>query len=296
MKTSTYLQINAKYSNPILFSLTDRGFYSEINNLLNAILFGLVAKRRLCVDQSRFANGCLIWSDLFKSQLPWSNGDIPMSIDPLSVISGVESDGFGALRHLIMSWHRKRKFFLSRSYGFYRNVFTAKRHLARQLCQPATHPEWPGSLQVPYAAIHVRRGDKLHGYIIRGNLIVEGEDTPFTDYLSFIRRKAPNLRSLFVMTDDYRVVEDLRSIDPGLDIFTFCQKAEHGYNQVEFNSLGARTKTILARRLISEVGIACNSQMFVGCYRSNVSRYIALTHDHPSQCYSVDGVKSWDPS
>jgi hypothetical protein len=227
--------------------------------------------------------------------LPWSKGDIPIATDPLSIITGVESDGFGALSHLIMSWHRRKRFFLSRSYGFYGSVFIAKRHLARQFCQPVKHPEWPDTLQEPYAAIHVRRGDKIDGYTHRGNLIVEGESSSLRDYLSIIRMKATSLRNLFAMTDDYQVVEELRSIDPSLDIITFCQKVEHGYRQGEFNSLGAQEKTLVARRLISEVEIACNSQVFVGCYKSNVSRYIALTHKHPKQCYSVDSLKIWDP-
>jgi hypothetical protein len=295
METSNYLQTNAKYSNPFLFSLTSRGFYSEINNLLNAILFGLVTKRRLYVDQSGFADGHLIWSDLYGSHLPLSAGDIQGSIDHLWMITGVKSAGFKVLSGRISSWHHFRRFFLSRSYGFYMNVFAAKRHLARQFCRPVTHLEWPGSLPVPYAAIHVRRGDKLQGYTWRGNLIVEGENISLRDYLSIIRRKAPHLQSLFVMTDDYQIVEDFRSIDPSLDIFTFFQKVEQGYKQDEFNSLGARSKTMAVRRLISEVEIACNSQIFVGCYKSNVSRYIALTHEHPKQCYSVDSLKDWNP-
>ncbi len=297
MKISTYLKINAKYSNPFLFSLTSRGFYSEINNLLNAILFGLITKRRLYVDQSKFSDGDLKWADLYQSDLLWATEDVQNFIDPKWIIEGVGSTGFWDIGNFINYRHLNKKFFLLRSYGFYRNIFAAKRHLARQFCQPVAPFNWPEDLQVPYAAIHVRRGDKVEGYISprSGDLIVEGEQVLVHDYLSIIHRQAPHLKSLFVMTDDYQVVDDLQAIDSSLNIFTFCQKIDQGYTQDKFNELGSQSKIIAIRKLISEVDIACNSQIFVGCYKSNVSRYVALAHKHPKQCYSADAQKNWDP-
>jgi hypothetical protein len=92
-----------------------------------------------------------------------------------------------------------------------------------------------------------------------------------------------------------QVVDDLQAIDSSLNIFTFCQKIDQGYTQDKFNELGSQSKIIAIRKLISEVDIACNSQIFVGCYKSNVSRYVALAHKHPKQCYSADAQKNWDP-
>lgn len=297
MEISTYLKINAKYSNPFLFSLTGRGFYSEINNLLNAILFGLITKRRLYVDQSKFADGGLKWADLYQSDLPWPTKDVQDLIDPQWIIEGVGSEGFWYIRDFINGRYHDKRFFLLRSYGFYRSIFAVKSHLACQFCQPVTPLDWPEDLQVPYAAIHIRRGDKVKGYILprSGNLIVEGEDVLLSDYLSTIHRQAPHLRSLFVMTDDYQVVNELQDMNPSLNIFTFCEEVDQGYTQDEFNGLGSQSKTMAIRKLISEVNIACNSQIFVGCYKSNVSRYVALTHKHPKHCYSADSQKDWLP-
>lgn len=297
MKISTYLKINAKYSNPFVFSLTSRGFYSEINNLLNAILFGLITKRRLYVDQSSFAGGDLKWADLYQSDLPWVTKDIQDLVDPRWIIEGVEGTGFWDISSFINERHRNRIFFLLRSYGFYGGIFAAKRHLAHQFCQPVVPLNWPESLQLPYAAIHVRRGDKIKGYISprSGELIIDGDQVILDEYLSILRRRSPHLKSLFVMTDDYQVIDELQTIDPNLNIFTFCEKEEQGYTQDEFNGLGSQSKTMAIRKLISEVDIACNSQIFVGCYKSNVSRYVALAHKYPKQCYSADAQKKWDP-
>jgi hypothetical protein len=295
MLKNNYVKVNARFSNPFLFCITNRGFYSEVNNLLNAILYGLVAKRRLSVDQSSFADGGLVWADLYRSQLPWSSGEISSSNDLMSVIAGVESSGFDALGHLIMSWHQKRRFFLSRTYGFYKNVYAAKRHLASHFLQPLQHTECPGPLQEPYEAIHVRRGDKLHGYMHHGTLRVEGEDISARKYLQIIRRVTPNIRKLFIMTDDYQAVEKFRAIAAHMDIVSFCEKADHGYDQGQFSSLPSRTKTVMIRQLILEAELASRSQIFVGCYSSNVSRYIALIHRKPKSCYSVDSVEDWSP-
>lgn len=296
MATSAYLQTNAKYPNPFLFSLTSRGFYSEINCLLNAVLFGIITKRRLHVDQSRFAGGALMWSDVYRSHLPLTTENSRAQTDSAWIITSCESNGFVAIRDRVTRWHRHRRFFLSRSYGFYRNVFAAKRYLARQLCQPVAPTQWPDELKMPFAAIHVRRGDKTNGYTVGNNIVIEGDRVPLGNYVSMLRKKAPHVKSLFVMTDDYRVVDDLRSMDSSLAIFTLCQKDEHGYDQGIFDSQAARSKIIGIRRLIAEVEIASQSHIFVGCYKSNVSRYIALTHKHPSRCYSADELKEWTPA
>jgi|LakMenE01Jun11ns_1017448.scaffolds.fasta_scaffold9688224_1 hypothetical protein len=68
MQESTYHQINSSYGDPFVFCLTGRGFYSEVNNLINAVLFGIVKKRRLYVDESRFAYGSLQWADFFEAK------------------------------------------------------------------------------------------------------------------------------------------------------------------------------------------------------------------------------------
>ena len=292
MHLSRYLQLNASYANPICFGLTHRGFYSEINNLLNAILFCLVAKRRLYVDPSRFAGGGLTWSDLYSSQLPWETGEIR---EPVLRIAGNQSPGFKQINHRVSQWHNRRRVFLSRSYGFYGSVFAAQRDLVALFCRPALAAVDPPEAAGPYAAIHVRRGDKVHGYTWQGNLIVEGEDIDLPDYLAVIAEKAPHLRRIFVMTDDYQVVSELRSLDSGLDVFTCCDAEEHGYRQKDFNSLDPLAKTQAIQRLIAEVELACQSDLFIGCYTSNVSRYIAMAHKNPQQCFSVDSLKLWNP-
>jgi hypothetical protein len=62
----------------------------------------------------------------------------------------------------------------------------------------------------PYAAFHVRRGDKIKGYNSARGLMVEGEDARLSAYIALLDRKAPEIKSIFLMTDDYRAADELR--------------------------------------------------------------------------------------
>lgn len=295
MAMPAYLLRNARCADPFLFSLTSRGFFSEVNCLLAAMLFGMATRRRLCVDESRFADGAFAWSDLYRSQLPWATAEDRAAIAPDWIITGSESPGLHTIRERVRRWHRRRRF-LWGAFGFHPGIFAAQRHLAREFCQPVVPAQPPESLAGPYAAIHVRRGDKTGGYTVGHELVIEGDDVPLAAYVSILRRHAPHLRSVFVMTDDHRVVGDLQASDTGLSICTFCREAEQGYEQGGFDSLDPRSKLVAIRRLICEVEIAARSDLFIGCYKSNVSRYIALTHRHPRRCFSADGLEAWVPA
>jgi hypothetical protein len=295
MNKAEYHRINSSHGDPFVFCLTGRGFFSEVNNLLNAILFGIVKKRRLFVDQSRFAYGSLKWDRLFDSALPLINEEGAIHIEKDWIISNFKSPGFQSICTHLKDWHRRRRFFLSRSYGFYANVFMAKRDLARLFCQPVSQNRYSLQIPKPYAAIHVRRGDKVDGFNWKGRFIVEGEDIPIENYLHTLTTIMPGVKNLFIMTDDYRIVESIRSTDHSYNVFTLCDKDEHGYRQYDFNSNEDLSKADAVKRLIAEVQIACNSKVFAGCFKSNVSRYIALMHQNPRHCYSLDNLKDWNP-
>lgn len=296
MNADDYLRVNSKNSKPFLFGINGRGFYSEINNLLNAMLFGMVEKRRICVDQSRFSYGSIKWSDIFTTNLPSSFECDTRAVASSWKVYNHKSPGFSIISERINLWHRKRRFFASRSYGFYRNVFQAKRTLAMAFCKPrADGPPPPPLAPYPYVAIHVRRGDKIDGFRAGRRLAAEGENVPVEKYLSIIDERLPKIKNLFVMTDDYRVIEEIQSARPGLKIYTFCDKGDQGYIQQSFDACESSLKVKALRRIVSEAEIARRSRIFIGCYKSNVSRYIALVHERPGQCLSADGCLEWHP-
>ena len=132
-----YRAINDNFDNPFIFKLTGRGFFSEVNNLLNAIVFGLLTQRRILVDQTMFQG--MVWSDFFDADLP-SVTTLP-SIDPEWIIRGVESRHFGTIREWVFQrWQQRERFDIT-SLGLKKiDIFTLRKKNRRiVLCST----EWP---------------------------------------------------------------------------------------------------------------------------------------------------------
>ena len=99
-----YLAVNSRYGRPFIFKLTQRGFYSEVNNLLNAMIFGLAKGRRLIVDESDFEG--LMWSDFFTSSLPTAPQHIIDRVPEPWVIDGSRTYQFWSIWKFVVKRHR----------------------------------------------------------------------------------------------------------------------------------------------------------------------------------------------
>lgn len=177
------------------------------------------------------------------------------------------------------------------------SFFQVKRELTQMLTRPLVSATFPVGLTDPFAAIHVRRGDKLEGYS-DGNdrLIIEGDHIDPRTYVDKLMFESPEIKSIFIMTDDYRMVDELKQVGRDYLIHTFCSPEETGYRQPEFLPLNPARKTESVQRLIAEVQIAAASSIFLGGYKSNVARFVPLWHACPERCFSVDSQKSWRPN
>lgn len=310
-----YRAVNDSFGNPFIFTLTDRGLFSEVNNLLNAIAFGLITRRRLLVDQTTFQG--MAWSDFFDADLP---GSPPLlSIDPEWVITGAQSRHFTTIRDEVFEmWQRGERFNIA-SLGLKEfDIFTLRRRIAKLFCVrrtgrdfgcPIFHtPSFYGTEAAQwrkldlrpqeFAAIQIRRGDKIEGegYVDAfGQLVIEGETTPISTYIDLIRECAPAINTLFVLTDDYAAMDELRSLAPKLRLLTLCPEESAGYRHREFlqRPLEDRTKDI--ERLLTEVQVASQSALFVGPFKSNLSRFVTNVHWDPARCISVDEWRQWTP-
>jgi hypothetical protein len=163
------------------------------------------------------------------------------------------------------------------------------------LATPLLSYDIPNALTRPFAAFHIRRGDKVEGYVIDGELIREGDNVAASAYVHLLNRRAPAVRSIFVMTDDYRCVEDVRTAAQGRIVQSLCLPSERGYRQDEFSALDGERKGASLRRLVAETEIAAASSLFIGGFKSNVARFVTLCHHRPGRCFSIDGQKRWSP-
>jgi hypothetical protein len=294
---SRYLATNRAYGDPFVFHLTDRGFFSEVNCLLGAAVYGLLIRRRIIVNEDAFAAGP--WGDYFASRLPREESPAMVAaVPPESVAASSSSKLFGQIRRRMQRWQRWRRPGFYPGIGVCFGFFRPARAIANALAQPASR-DWQQHMpSEPFAALHIRRGDKIEGPAFPGQaeaVEAEGEAIPPERYVELVAAKAPRIKTLFVLTDDFSAVEDLRAVASGYRIVTLAEPAERGYRQPSFDLLPLETKRRQIRRLLVETEVAARSQIFVGGFKSNVARYVALTHDRPRNCFSVDGLAHWIP-
>ncbi len=285
----------------VIFALSRRGFFSEINVLVLNVAYALAAGEDLFLDDSAFL---VDWDDLLEptlrsgSQLrkrryrrvtPSSlRGDRTAWFQRLHWVKrdcdaglhvSVPSIGFeGTWRDLLFQVSKQ--------------VFIPK----PEIVALADQAQAELGLQSRFAAIHVRRGDKVAGdRLANGDLRVEGEVVPVAAYVRELSARAPDIRRVFVLSDDYREAVQAQAQFPDLQFVTLCTPEEEGYFQQSFLAMSHEGKVRSLRRLMAEVLIATRSAVFVGAYRSNVSLTIAALHSRPDDCVSVDRAVAWTP-
>lgn len=292
---SLYQSANRTFGNPIIFHLRSRGFFSEVNAALNAILYGLLERRRVVFDLSRF--GGYSWTDFFTVDLPAPNNADRAVVLPDWVILGLRTPHFTTIRSAIAALWRSGEVLAIPALNLTGTVFDLKRSLTAMFCQPRVmfDPAGVGLSPDAYTAIQVRRGDKVEGYITgRGELRVEGELVRANAYLELMEQRGFERSAVFMMTDDYRAVEEFQQALPSSRLVTMCEPGEQGYRQAEFDKLDVATRQKAVSRLLSEIQVATASRGFIGPFRSNIALHIANNHIHPDLCFSSDSYQ-WTP-
>lgn len=138
------------------------------------------------------------------------------------------------------------------------------------------------SVKLPpdYIGFHIRGGDKGKEY-----KIIE----PY-DYFQKALKLSPN-RNAFVLTDDYRIIEELEIKLPEWHIYTLCGKGERGYMHKEFSKKSSEYKDENLIKLFSSVEILNKSELFIGTFSSNPGMYMGMRKPK-SKCVGID-FESW---
>ena len=152
------------------------------------------------------------------------------------------------------------------------------------------------NIKSDYVSLYIRRGDKTNGKF-------KEMDEWSTDEIvqNTIQRQISKTKTnLFVQTDDYSVIEDLQSMMPFTNIFTFTKKEERGSkngNMLTWSSQQRKSETenLLASILVFRQGNHCWSD-----HRSNVGRFHKLFAYNKTSLYPIfkDNAKhtNIDPS
>lgn len=134
------------------------------------------------------------------------------------------------------------------------------------------------SLNLPekYLGFQIRRGDKF----------LESEPIKLQNYVDIAAQKS-DCQNAFILTDDYSVIEEFKTIYPNWNIYTLCDKNEKGYTHKEFFSQNTPAIYNGIIRLLANIEILRNSEHFIGTHSANPSMFLGMIME-PEKVHSVD--------
>ena len=108
------------------------------------------------------------------------------------------------------------------------------------------------------------------------------------DELRYIERleQVACLQDVYVATDDYRCVEVIRRLRPAWRVSSLCPKTMRGYFPEDFDRLPADERRCRTLLLLTETEIMRRAHVFVGTYSSGIGTYQGIARDRHT--YGVD--------
>ncbi len=119
-----------------------------------------------------------------------------------------------------------------------------------------------------YAVFHIRRGDKV------AQATKEDRVYEVDEYIQKLERLAPTIRTIFLMTDDYKVFLELQQKFPKFNYYTLSNPLSKGHDQDTFNNSSNEKKRQHGIDLLTELEIARNCELFIGSKGSNIFRLV----------------------
>lgn len=126
-----------------------------------------------------------------------------------------------------------------------------------------------------YISCQIRAGDK---YLEFNLLSVD----VYIDYL----KKYPNIKDVFILTDDYSILKQLKANYTQWNWYTLCETNEHGYIHSEFRQISKMKKKEQLIKFFASIEIIHSSDVFIGTITSNPSVFSSLRD--PCKTYFVD--------
>ena len=118
-----------------------------------------------------------------------------------------------------------------------------------------------------YISIQIRGGDK-YKEVVKESIVKSA------DIIKVMQNNEIDVKNLFVFTDDYRYVSELKQLAPNWKIFTLTGEDERGYDNVSFRNQDMEYQRKNIIKLFAMVECCINSSIHVGYMRSAVDHYI----------------------
>jgi hypothetical protein len=302
-----YTKIYNSYKKTVVFKIGDEaGFFSEYNNMILAMLYCLENKYRFVLT-SKNANFASEkgWQDYFSPFCEEKNTDFHLALNhrPYN-----QKYIYPAYRRILKKMHLVKSVGIDFPLGYKmlkyfrlvpmitQEIFDDVRKLKPQklyeyptlnikgnlksACQKICEITWRFNPEVEnnvaeimkvinlpsaYIGMHIRSGDKL----------VEHQLFKPATYFKKVERRT-TVRNVFILTDDYHVIEEVQKSFPEWKVFTTCKPEERGYFHKEFMK---KDKAIIKEesvKLFASIEILAKAQMVVGTYSSNPGMFLGM--------------------
>ena len=298
-----YIQLNNSFrKKKLIFRLgVLAGFFSEYNNMILAMLYCLKHKIRFVLYSKdatfRYKKG---WTDYF---IPFCDEDfLPYQRHNPRVAAPSKKYDPRVILHHIFRPNTFLTFELWNS--FHNRKMETEQFIIPELeitgdlqhaCQKLINLTWRYnestqneidnyiySLCLPekFLGFHIRSGDKI-------------QEADLWD-ISIYFEKAQNysdLKSAFILTDDYRIIEIINSRFKEWKIFTLCKKEEKGFYFKDFLQEEREGVKEAHIRLFASIEILSRAELFVGTFSSNIGMFLGMRMN-PEKVHGVD-LEKW---
>jgi hypothetical protein len=261
------------------------GFCSEINQLLLGFAYSVETKRRFLIDGREWNYGN--FSDYFNFPSPNYN-DLRSNytflvednrqndlVDHLKTTrTGVQTQRYWKATRLLQTMPKKRPV----AHYFWKSISKETLKFI-ETCRIRNLTN--------YIGIHIRKGDKMK----------ETPDVAWKRYIQVsgqIMQTNRTIEQIFVASDDFNGVNELRELKPTWNFFSIHDKNHRevnttGHFQDKFNRLSREKKLNATRSFMCELQMLVDAQYVICSMSSNVCRLIQiLRYQDPSTVSSVD--------
>lgn len=299
-----YNKINENFSNTLVFHLDNSaGFFSEINNLVLAILYCLQNKIKfvLFADDacfSTFGNG---WEDFFRPFCPITHSKLHLKYnfrqrnEKKLKKYAKKIDLFKKRNNIKYLTYELFPLFHNNDFAkttinidelkinssvkeaskiIFENIMRYNGFIAEEINNEKNKIKLPKN----YQSMHIRSGDKH----------IEIDLSPTKKYMDKLQ-SISKCKDIFVATDDYSNIEDLKNNYPDYNFYTMCEKEQRGYLQADFENSSDDHKYKSYIKLLAEIELLQNGENCICTYSSNIGMYLGIIRD---KVYSID-IDEW---
>jgi hypothetical protein len=142
--------------------------------------------------------------------------------------------------------------------------------------------EWKNKIELPenYLSMQIRRGDKI-------NEVKYVEEDLYFEFANQIS----NCRTVFILTDDFSIIENVRKNYKDWRILSLTEEFERGYFHDDFVKLPKHYKREKLLKLFASLEIIRNSSLFICTFTANTALFAGMSMPY-HKIFSVQ-KKEW---